>query len=110
MGEDSKSSYDNQLYFLGNGQTTPDEWDCQGIYLPSDFKVAGLDNTGATAVKITDGTQLVVKKNSETSEWEFNIPSAKVVNSDKMNWFIPNVSQAFVDSRIPSTLTSGEND
>ncbi|MBW4594644.1 MAG: hypothetical protein KME46_17465 [Brasilonema angustatum HA4187-MV1] len=110
LGEKSKSSYDNQLYFLGNGQTTPDGWDCQGIYLPSDVKVAGLDNTGATSVQITDGTQLLVKKNSETSEWEFNVPSAKIVDSDKMNWFIPNVSQAFVDSRIPSTLTSAEND
>ncbi|NMG05667.1 hypothetical protein [Brasilonema sp. UFV-L1] len=110
LGEKSKSSYDNQLYFLANDQTTPDGWDCQGVYLPSDVKVAGLENTGATAVQITDGTQLLVKKNSETSEWEFNVPSAKVVNPDKMNWFIPNVSQTFVDSRIPSTLTSEESD
>ncbi|MBW4631158.1 MAG: hypothetical protein KME30_04415 [Iphinoe sp. HA4291-MV1] len=110
LGEDSKSSYNNQLYFLANDQTTPDGWDCQGVYLPSDVQVAGLDKTDATAVKIMDGTQLLVKKNSDTSEWEFNVPSAKVVNPDKMNWFIPHISQAFVDSRIPSTLASGEND
>lgn len=110
LGEESKSVYDDELYFLADGQTTPEGWDCDGIYLPRDAKVAGLDISDAVAVKIMDGTQLVVKTNPETSELDFNLPSSKVVNADEMNWFIPNVSQAFVDSRIPSTLAAGEND
>ncbi|NJM73807.1 MAG: hypothetical protein HC862_28910 [Scytonema sp. RU_4_4] len=109
-GEESEESENsNQLYFLANGQTTPNQWDCQGVYLPSDVKVAGLDKTGAVAVKIMDGTQLLVKKNSDTSELELNLPNAKVVKPGEKDWFIPNVSQAFVDSRIPNTLTSGDN-
>lgn len=109
-GEESEESGNNsQFYFLANDQTTPDQWDCQGVYLPSDVKVAGLNKTGAAAVKIMDGTQLLVKKNPDTSEWELNLPSAKVVNPDEMDWFIPNVSQAFVDSRIPSTFSGGDN-
>ncbi|MBD2499487.1 hypothetical protein [Anabaena azotica] len=108
--EESNSKYDNQLYFLANDQTTPDGWDCQGVYLPKDVKVASLDNTGAVAVKVMDGTQLSVKKNPDTSELELNQPSAKVINPDESKWFIPNVSQAFVDSRIPSTFATGEND
>lgn len=105
-----KSEYDNQLYFLANGQSTPDEWDCQGVYIPNDVEVAGLDKTGAVAIKVMDGTQLLVKKNPDTSVWELNVPSVKVVNPDKMNWFIPHVSQAFIDSRIPSKFATPEKD
>ena len=31
-------SYENALYFLGDGQTTKKNWDCDGVYLPSDVK------------------------------------------------------------------------
>lgn len=107
--ESEESGNKNQLYFLANGQTTPDQWDCQGVYLPSDVNVASLDKTGAVAIKITDGTQISVKKNPETLDLELNLPEAKVVKTGEKGWFIPNVSQAFVDSRIPSTFSSGEN-
>ncbi|MBW4628064.1 MAG: hypothetical protein KME49_21770 [Brasilonema octagenarum HA4186-MV1] len=105
-----ESGNSNQLYFLANKQTTPDQWDCQGVYLPADVKVTGLDKTGAVAVKIMDGTQLLVKKNPDTSELELNLPNAKIVKPGETDWFIPNVSQAFLDSRIPNTLTAAEND
>jgi hypothetical protein len=108
-GNDSEESSNTEIYFLADGQTTPEEWDCQGVYLPSDVQVSGLDKTGAVAIKIIDGTRLVVKKNPETSEFELNLPSFKVVNSDKSDWLIPNVSQAFIDSRIPNQFTGGDN-
>ncbi|GJD19790.1 hypothetical protein RIVM261_047460 [Rivularia sp. IAM M-261] len=107
--ESEESGNKNQLYFLGNGQTTPDQWDCQGVYLPSNVKVASLDKTGAAAVKIMDGTQILVKKNPKTSELELNLPDAKIVKSDEKGWFIPNVSQAFINSRIPNTFSGGDN-
>lgn len=107
--EAEESDHNSQLYFLADGETTPEQWDCQGVYLPNDVKIAELDKTGAVAVKITDGTQLLVKKNPETSEWELNLSSAKVINPGEIDWFIPNVSQAFIDSRIPSTFTSGDD-
>ncbi|MUG95886.1 hypothetical protein F7734_27460 [Scytonema sp. UIC 10036] len=107
--ESEESGSANQLYFLGNGQTTPDQWDCQGIYLPSDVKVASLDKSSAVAIKIMDGTQLLVKKNPDTSELELNLPNPKVVKPGDKDWFIPNVSQAFVETRIPNTFTGGDN-
>ena len=107
--EESDDSNSNQIYFLAHGQTTPDQWDCQGVYIPNGVKVAGLDKTGAAAIKIMDGTQLIVKKNPENSELILNLPRAKVVNSSETDWSIPNISQAFVDSRIPSTFSQGDN-
>lgn len=107
--ESEESGNKNQIYFLANGQTTPNQWDCQGVYLPSDVKVASLDKTGAAAVKIMDGTQILVKKNPETSELELNLPDANVVKRSEKGWYIPNVSQAFVDSRIPNTFSGGDN-
>lgn len=107
--ESKKSGNSNKLYFLANGQTTPEQWDCQGVYLPSESKVVGLDKSSAVAIKILDGTQLLVKKNPETSELELNLPNAKVIKPGDKKWFIPDVSQAFVDTRIPDTFSGGDN-
>lgn len=79
-----KTSYDNTLYFLGAGQETPAGWDCQGIYLANDAKVAGLNIDpnqsldGAAAIKIFKGTQLIAKSNPETSALEFNVTPSKL--------------------------------
>ena len=112
----SKSSYDNAIYFLANGQTTEDEWDCDGIYLPSGIKVAGLTSDGQalaleTAVvgKIFDGTQLVVKTNPETGVVELNVPPAKILKPGEVNWFIPNISSKAIAARIANAPTI-END
>jgi len=109
-GEKSKSSFDNSLYFLANGQSTPDGWDCNGIYLPNGIKVAGVDVSQPLAYKVLDGTQLIAKTNPDTSEWSLNVPPASVFKAGDANWLIPDVSQAFIESRIPSTLTVGEAD
>lgn len=109
-GEKSKSSFDNALYFLADGQSTPDGWDCNGIYLPNGIKVAGVDIAQPLAYKVLDGTQLIAKTNPETAEWSLNIPPASVFKAGDANWSIPDVSQTFIESRIPSTLTVGEAD
>jgi hypothetical protein len=109
-GEKSKSSFDNALYFLADGQSTPEGWDCNGIYLPNGIKVARVDVSQPLAYKVLDGTQLLAKTNPETSEWSLNVPPASVLKAGEANWAIPDVSQAFIESRIPSTLTVGEVD
>lgn len=98
----SKSSYDNSLYFLQDGEETDDEWDCDGIYIPGDTKVAGLTtgSTGAVAYKIVDGTRLVATTNPETSEIELNVPPAEVIKPGEANWLIPDTLQAVIDARI----------
>ena len=88
----SDSPYENALYLLADGQTTEEDWDCDGIYLPSDVKITGLDLGSPVAVKIVDGTQLVVKTNSDGAV-ELNVPPAKVFKAGEVNWFIPTLSQ-----------------
>lgn len=108
----AKSSYDNVLYFLADGQTTQENWDCDGVYLPRDVKVKSLGNrepgqdlTDAVAIKIVDGTQLVIKANPETDALEFNLPTAKVYKAGEINWFIPDVSQSFVETTVANAPT-----
>jgi hypothetical protein len=106
----SQSSFDNALYFLPNGESTPEGWDCNGIYLPTGIKVAGVDVTEPLAYKVVDGTQLIAKTNPDASELVLNVPPAQLFKTGEANWSIPNVSQAFIDSRIPSTLPPAEID
>jgi hypothetical protein len=98
---------DNSLYYLADGETTPEAWDCQGIYLPSGMNVAGIESTPATFT-ILDGTRLVARRNPDTSAIEFNVPALKSSQENKLT--VPNVSQTFIESRIPSTLTAVEVD
>ena len=103
--EDSDS--DTDLYFLADGQTTPEGWDCKGVYLPSDIEAAGFESLPAVFA-ILDGTQLVARVNPDTSELVFNVPAVQGSGSEKLP--VQNVSQAFIDSRIPSNLTSEVED
>jgi hypothetical protein len=57
--------------------------------------------------KILDGTRLVARRNPDSSAIEFNIPALK---SSQNELTIPNVSQTFIESRIPSTFTAVEVD
>ncbi|MEH2055941.1 MAG: hypothetical protein V7K97_07210 [Nostoc sp.] len=109
--ENEDAIYDNGLYFLADGQSTKNNWDCDGIYLPNDVKVAnftsnpngqGQELTGSAALKILDGTQLVIKTNPDTAAIELNVPTVKVLNSKEANWFIPDISQALIDIRVPN--------
>ena len=111
------SSYENALYFLADGQTTEHKWDCDGIYLPSDIKATDLrttdrpseELTGGLAVKIVDGTQVVARANPDTGAVEFNVPTAKVFKPGDANWFVPDVTQAYIDTQVPNAPTE-END
>jgi hypothetical protein len=105
-----KQAAQNTLYFLANGQITDDDWDCDGVYLPSGSKVAGLtaadaqvqDLTESLAIKVVDGTQLVAKSNPQTGAVEFNITPAKVFKANEVSWSIPNLSQADIDANVPN--------
>jgi hypothetical protein len=105
--DDYEYSYDNGLYFLADGQTTNKKWDCNGVYLPSEVKIAGInpdeqgqDVVGPVAIKVADGTQVVVKTNPQTAAVEFNIPPTQFFKAGDVNWFIPNVSQEVIETRV----------
>jgi hypothetical protein len=111
-----ETPYDNALYFLGSGQATATGWNCQGIYIPNDTKIAGLNNDqneqleGATAIKILKGTQLIAKSNSETGALELNITPNKVFKTGDINWYIPNVSETNIAARVPDVPTGSEEE
>lgn len=111
VGEDYP--YDTALYFLAPGRTTKEKWDCNGVYLPNDAKVTAISSNqqgeelaGSGAIKIVNGTQLVAKTNLDTSAVELNIPATQVFKAGDLNWFIPNVSQATIDTRVANAPTA----
>lgn len=107
------ASYASDLYFLPDGKTTESEWNCQGFYLPNDLTATTVDSqgnpqeiTGPTAVKIINGTQLVITANPETGKLEFKAPLAKAVEGKAVNWFVPNISQDLLETRVADAPTT----
>ncbi|KAF3886139.1 MULTISPECIES: hypothetical protein [Nostocales] len=105
--------YDAGLYFLADGQTTQNDWDCQGIYIPSDVTAVSSTSSGknqeisgGVVVKVPKGTKLAIASNQNTGALEFNMPVAQVSKSSKINWFVPKVSQAFLDTRATNAPTN----
>lgn len=101
----------NTLFYLGNGQKTDDEWDCDGFYLPSGANVAGIsvpsgenqEQEGLPLfVKIVDGTKLIARTNPLTGEIELNAPPASVSLAGELNPGVPNLSQAQIDAQVPN--------
>ncbi|HEY9675808.1 MAG TPA: hypothetical protein V6D11_30470 [Waterburya sp.] len=110
--DDYEYQYDNGLYFLANGQTTEQKWDCQGVYIPNDAQIAGItsdDNNqaveGPVAIKVSDGTQLVVQSNADTGALEFSIPPTRFIKPAEANWFIPNIAQSMIETRVANAPT-----
>lgn len=99
----------SSLYFLAPGQTTDEDWDCDGLYIPSDGQVAGYNLTqGESGVlKILDGTELVATANPQTGEIVFGVPSAfvKMLKTDEVTWPIPNLTQANIELQTPNAPT-----
>jgi hypothetical protein len=97
-----------QLYFLGAGKTTDDDWDCDGIFLPAGTSVVLSPNTEAQvlteplAVAFVDGTQSIATTNPTTGAIELNIAPAKTFKAGEGNLSIPTLSQADIDATIPS--------
>lgn len=111
--DDDEYSNGASLYFLANGKTTKNKWDCKGVFLPSDVKAVALtpdgqnqELTGGTVIKVPAGTNLVLKTNADTDAIEFNTAGTQVLKPGEINWFIPNVSQAVVDTRVANAPTN----
>jgi hypothetical protein len=105
----SVPTQEEKLYYLADGEVTENEWNCDGVYLPTGVKVTGLtfgdvaqDLTEPLAIKIVPGTQLVAKTNVETNAIEFNITPAQVLKAGEGNLLIPQFSIAEVDAQVPN--------
>ncbi|MHC5597112.1 MAG: hypothetical protein ACYTXC_14415 [Nostoc sp.] len=97
-----------QLYFLGAGTITDDDWDCDGIYLPAGSQVVLGRNsqpqelTQGIALKFVDGTQSIARTNPATGVIELNVEPAKVFKAGESSWVLPTFSQADIDTQIPT--------
>ncbi|MDZ8184425.1 MAG: hypothetical protein RMX96_06105 [Nostoc sp. ChiSLP02] len=110
--DDDEYSQGAALYFLGNGKTTKDRWNCKGVYLPNDLTAiaSGVDGNqqelpSGVVVKVPNGTNLVLKLNADTGAIEFNKAGTKILKAGDVDWFIPNVSQDIVDARVTNAPT-----
>ncbi len=110
--DDDEYSEGAALYFLGNGQTTKDRWNCKGVYLANDSTALtlgrdkqGQELAGGFVIKVPNGTNLVLKTNPDTGVIEFNQAGTKILKSGEVNWFIPNVSQNIIDARAMNAPT-----
>lgn len=97
-----------QLYFLGAGKETDDDWDCDGFYLPAGTQAVFGTNaevqtlTEPLAVKFTDGTQSIARTNPATGAVEFNVVPAKMFKAGETNWTMPTLSQSNINAQTPT--------
>ena len=94
------------LYYLADGEETDDDWNCDGVLLPTGATVAGIGGeqalTEPLAVKLVSGTQLVAKADPTTGIVELNVPATKVLKAADSTWTIPTVSQTDIDAKLPT--------
>jgi hypothetical protein len=96
------------LYYLGNRETTDDDFTCAGVYLPSATQVAFSPLTAVEtlaeplALKFVEGTQLTVGANPTTGAIEFNLPPAQALKSGEADWAIPAFTQADINAQPPN--------
>ncbi|MCC5634526.1 hypothetical protein LC593_01405 [Nostoc sp. CHAB 5844] len=110
--DEDEYSKEAALYFLGDGETTQDRWNCKGIYLPADVNAVALNPDrpgqefiGDVVLKVPNGTNLVLKTNPDTGAIEFNQVGAKILKASDVNWYIPKVSQTIVDAHVATAPT-----
>ncbi|MBD1821759.1 hypothetical protein H6F51_04495 [Cyanobacteria bacterium FACHB-DQ100] len=98
-----KTPQPSTLYYLGTGKTTDDDWNCDGIYLPTGAKLAGQPElTQPVALQFVSGTQLTITSNPD-GEIELNLPAAKTLTASPDSTLpIPDLTLASVEATAPN--------
>lgn len=90
------------LYYLANGEMTEDEWSCDGVYLPTGTKLAGLSEvTEPTIAQFVSGTRLNATVNAQ-GELEFNLAPSKFAKSSDSVLPIPDLTVATIQASLPN--------
>jgi hypothetical protein len=93
------SVFDNSPYILLPGKTTPERWDCDGFFVPSDrmFRRWRRNQTGPVAVKFWNFRRFTVRRASNTyiCSWHNG-----VFEPSQINWAIPNLSLVEIHRRL----------
>ncbi|MBW4518248.1 MAG: hypothetical protein KME16_00755 [Scytolyngbya sp. HA4215-MV1] len=96
----------SSMYYLASGQATDDEWDCDGVYIPAEVKVAALEPAdgqarGPVAAATVDGSQLMVMSYPGRAEWSLSLAPAQIYQPGAQ-WDVPNFTQAMIDRQFPN--------
>lgn len=95
-----RSVCDTSTYVLPPGTTTPDRWDCDGLFLPSDRSIhlwRG-NQRGPLAIKFWDFRRFKVKRIAD-SVYEASWHNG-VFQPSQINWAIPNFSYGQIEAKI----------
>ena len=97
-----KAAQPSALYYLAEGEITEDEWSCDGVYLPTGTKTAGLsDLTEPTVAQFVSGTRVNLTTNTQ-GELEFNIAPSKLVKASDRTLPIPDLTLATIQATPPN--------
>ncbi len=102
---EERSIFDTSPYLLPPGRTTPDGWDCDGFFVPSDRAVPRWrgERRGPLALKFWNRRRFSVWKAGEGGyrcSW-----ANGVFEPSQINWAIPNLSYGDIASRIGAPET-----
>lgn len=92
------SIYDNSLYCLPPGWTTPNDWDCDGFFIPDD-RIANQAFSklyGPLAIKYIDGIHFAVTKSAPNEYRCFGNQGA--FRPGEVNWQIPGIHSGIVQA------------
>ncbi len=105
-----KATQPPTLYYLGDGQVTDDDYDCKGAYLPGGAKLAsspfdtqGQELAEPLALRVVDGTQLILTSNPSTGVVGLNAPVAQSFKAGEGNWSIPTLTSAEIEAQAPNS-------
>lgn len=95
-----RSIFDTSPYVLPAGATTPDCWDCDGLFLPNDRALRTWRRTrhGPLAVKFWDFRRFLARREAAATyscSWNNG-----VFEPSQINWAIPNLSYSQILLRI----------
>jgi hypothetical protein len=98
--QNDRSIFDTSPYVLPPGATTPNRWDCDGFFVPSDrsIRLWRKSKSGPLAIKFWDFRRFTVRSQRRTiyqAPWNNG-----VFEPSQVNWAIPNFTYPRVLERI----------
>jgi hypothetical protein len=105
--DQERSIFDTSPYVLPPGTTTPDRWDCEGFFLPSDRVLLRWRNSrsGPLAVKFWNYRHFCVRGlGAETYRCPWN---NGIFEPSQINWAIPDFSYEDVVDRLKAPSSGG---
>ena len=98
---EENSIFDTSPYVLPPGRTTPDGWDCDGFFVPSDrsLRRARRTQSGPLAVKFWNSRRFAVRREGKSDTYRSSWANG-IFEPSQINWAIPNLPYAEILTRV----------